>query len=315
MKTKHPIGTRKKHYQDKKRVNIDENVVTPPTKCRRLNSNNSSEVALQGIGNRTPCSKNIVNDMNQLLLEMNAESGPIVTSVWLLSKAIEILQRVHGNRHAVRQSVVNLMNQHVAAEADYAPALAPFGTLPVLYDKDIFKRHPFNTAIPVPLETGRTNMKRAQKRLLDALDTCLQHQMFVLHKVITTGNKAGIGLGLGLLDSRMTDERAMRKMVICIDNLLHTQQVLGGKINDCIGFQKTAFLLISPTAPKEDASVELHEQHDKWLHIIGNLLSLSRGARARMKEMSFYWRDMMGNLMEKNTPLMHETQSVLHCQR
>ena len=100
-----------------------------------------------------------------------------------------------------------------------------------------------NTALPVPLETGRTNMKRAQKRLLDALDTCgtLQHQMVVLHKVMTTGDRAGIGLGLGLLDSHMTDERSMRKMVICIDDILHSDLVFGGSSNNSLDFKKPCF--------------------------------------------------------------------------
>ena len=136
--------------------------------------------------------------------------------------------------------------------------------------------------------------------------------MFVLHKVMTTGNRAGIGLGISLLDSRMTDDRAMRKMVISIDDLLHSDIVLGGTSNDSIGFQKTVFLLISPTAPKDDAADEVHELHDMWLRIIGDLLSLNRGARERMKEMSLYRRDMLGNLTGANMPLMQCTKRNRH---
>ena len=182
MKTKHPIGPKKKHYQDKKRqLQHDENVVTP-NKSRRSNNNVGDVSVLKDKGN-TSGSRNLIHDMNKVLLEMNSELvGSIATAALLLTKAVELLQSVHGNRHAVRQLVFNLINQHVAAQVDVAAIpLTPPQTVPVLYDKDIFQRHQWNTAIPVPLETGRTNMKRSQKRLLDALDTCgtLQHQMFL----------------------------------------------------------------------------------------------------------------------------------------
>ena len=170
------IGPKKKHYKVnppyvKKRVHNDENVVTPPNKSIRCNDGSGAVAALKDRCN-TSGSRNVINDMNKVLLEMNSELGCIATAVLLLTKAVELLQSVHGNRHAVRQLVSNLINQHVAAQVDVAATpVAPPEVVPVLYDKDIFQRHQFNTAVPVPLETGRTNMKRAQKKLLDALDT------------------------------------------------------------------------------------------------------------------------------------------------
>ena len=89
-------------------------MVTPPNKSSRRCSNNKGGdlVALKAIGN-TSGSRNIMNDMNKVLLEMNSELGSIATAVLLLTKAVKLLQLVHGNRHAVRQLVINLINQHV----------------------------------------------------------------------------------------------------------------------------------------------------------------------------------------------------------
>ena len=106
MKTKHPIGPKKKRYQDKKRqLQHDENVVTP-NKSRRSNNNVGDVSVLKDKGN-TSGSRNLIHDMNKVLLEMNSELGSIATAALLLTKAVELLQSVHGNRHAVRQLVTN----------------------------------------------------------------------------------------------------------------------------------------------------------------------------------------------------------------
>ena len=311
MKVKHPIGPKKKHYQDKKRVIVhDENVVTPPNKSRKCNNNNSCS-SVQSVlkDNIKTCSRpntDFIQNLNELVMEMADDSGPMFTAILLLTKAVEVLHSVHDNREAVKELVINIIRQQVAVESQTATPQSPPGTVPVVYDKDIFHYHQLTPGLRVCLETAKSNRKRAKKRLRDALDSCgsLQHQMFLIHKVMSTGDKAGIGLGLGLLDSRITDDRAIRKMVICIDDILHSDLVLGGTSNDSIGFQKTIFLLLSTTAPKQDAADEVHEQHDMWLRIIGNLLLLNRGARERMKEMSIYWHDLLGNLTGQKMPLM-----------
>ena len=81
MKTKHPIGPKKKHYQDKKRqIQHDENVVTPPNKSRRSNKNSGDVAALKDQV-KASGSRNVINDMNRVLLEMNSELGCRITAV------------------------------------------------------------------------------------------------------------------------------------------------------------------------------------------------------------------------------------------
>ena len=86
------MDKKKKHYKEnphyvKKRGVTDENLVTPPTKSRRCTSS-SGKAALKDKGN-TCCSKNIVDDMNIVLVEMTSELGSIATAIWLLTKALD----------------------------------------------------------------------------------------------------------------------------------------------------------------------------------------------------------------------------------
>ena len=139
MKTKHPIGPKKKHYQDKKRLlnqQHDENLVTPPNKSRRCNE--TSDVTALKDKINTPGRRNIINDTNQFLVEVIAELGSIATVVLLLTKDVDLMQSVHGNRHAVKQLLINLINHHIVLDEVTAPPLAPLETVPVSYDKIYF---------------------------------------------------------------------------------------------------------------------------------------------------------------------------------
>ena len=81
-------------------------------------------------------------------METTSEVGSVATAIWPLTKTVELQQVVHGNRHENRQLVANLINQHVEAQVDVAAApLASPQMLPVLYDKDIFQCHLFDTAL------------------------------------------------------------------------------------------------------------------------------------------------------------------------
>jgi hypothetical protein len=82
------------------------------------------------------------------------------------------------------------------------PKQAPKKVTPVNYKHDIFKYHKFiGGGVEVPKETMKTNLKRCKKQIIQALNYCgsEQHQMYMIHKVLTKGARAGIGMGLGVL--------------------------------------------------------------------------------------------------------------------
>jgi hypothetical protein len=134
------------------------------------------------------------------------------------------------------------------------PKKAPKTVIPVSYKRDIFRYHRnVSPAIEVPKETMKTNLRRCKKKITKALDYCgsEQHQMYMIHKVLAKGAKAGIGLGLGLLTSPIRDEAAAKKTILCIDDFLHSEEVrvMGSNTNDSLAFQKTVFLLMAATRP------------------------------------------------------------------
>ena len=89
MKTKHPIGEKKKHYKVnpphvKKRGIVDENVATtPPNKSMRCNNVGAVAVLKDKVNQSS--SRNIINDMSKVLVEMTSELGSIATAIWLLT--------------------------------------------------------------------------------------------------------------------------------------------------------------------------------------------------------------------------------------
>ena len=88
-------------------------------------------------------------------------------------------------------------------EAAPVVAIAPKEVTPVIYRHGIYRYHRYNVKLLMKERTGKTNLYRSIRKLEQALDYCgtLQHQMFVIHRVLTKGPRAGIGLGLGLLES------------------------------------------------------------------------------------------------------------------
>ncbi|MGL5936117.1 MAG: hypothetical protein ACRCZI_10920, partial [Cetobacterium sp.] len=165
----------------------------------------------------------------------------------------------------------------------------------VIYRPDIFKYHQFIPNQTVIKSTMDTNMSRCRKKLREALDDCgsLQHQQFMIHNLLTKGDKAGIGLGLGMMKSPIRDEATAKETILRIDDFLHSERVLGRQTNDSMAFQNTAFLLLGPTAPKDDATEEQTKAHDQALRDFGNLFSLPKTARRRLREMSYVRHDIL----------------------
>ena len=104
----------------------------------------------------------------------------------------------------------------------------------------------------------------------------LEHQLFLLHKVLTEGELAGIGLGLGLLQSPDLGERATKKAMSNIVELLHSKCIFGTHPNDSIAFQKMVFLLVAPTAPCEEAPLHEHRTGTETIDMQAKFFQLSQ---------------------------------------
>ena len=122
--------------------------------------------------------------------------------------------------------------------------------------------------------------------------------MFVIHRVLTKGPRAGIGLGLGLVEGRIAEERAARMTILRIDDMLHSDKLLvnscGTKSNDAMAFLRTAFLLIAPTAPRDDAPAEEHKKHQRCLQEQARLFDVkTRYSQRHLNEMAWVRCDIL----------------------
>ena len=141
-----------------------------------------------------------------------------------------------------------------------APDPIAVGTVvPVRYNARIFDLSPLNPNLP-PLQGshGQVNLHRLKAKLVETLKECgsLEHQLFLLYKVLTEGELAGIGLGLGILQSPDVVEQATKKTVSNIAEFLHSTLVFGLHSNDSIAFQK----------PKKLCFYYWHQQHQVRMH-------------------------------------------------
>ena len=168
---------------------------------------------------------------------------------------------------------------------------------PVPYKPDIFQYSRLNPDIQVECDAAwKSTLQRCQKKLKTALDDCgsEQHQLYLVHRVLTRGIKRGIGLGLGLMTSRIAaDEAAARKTVLWIVDFLHSGHVLGQNTNDALTFQNMAFVLMSHPAPEDNATDEEWDAHDKLMAAQACLFDLSDAAKGRLAEMSRIRHDIM----------------------
>jgi hypothetical protein len=241
--------------------------VTPLSKRRRIlmdATNSTANTSESGTGNSNA---NNCDPISDILGPDKSDS----TVPFVASKIADLLEKVFDKAEDMTQ-VLDIARAEVEdwtpAEddgGDGTPVVGPTGlpvkaakkgVSPVTYNPDIFKSHKHNPAIPVEPNTGSCNQYQCQKTVMAALDFCgsPEHQMFIVHRVLTQESRAGIGLGLGLLKDPNKDAAAMKQTIKSIDDLLHEDdsRVLGSNTNDAaIGFQKTVFVLMAPTAPAE----------------------------------------------------------------
>ena len=111
--------------------------------------------------------------------------------------------------------------------------------------------------------------------------------------MLTDGELVGIGMGLGLLQSPDIVERGTRKTMSNIAEFLRSTYVFGSYTNDSIAFQKTVFLLLSPTAPNDDAAAEEHVIFNDTIKTQAKLFELSKKQKKRLREMATLRRDML----------------------
>ena len=117
--------------------------------------------------------------------------------------------------------------------------------------------------------------------------------MFLLQKVLTEGELAGIGLELGLLQSPDVGQWAMKKTMFNIDELLRSTLVFGLHSNDSIAFQKTVFLLLAPTAPCEEAPIHEHRSCTETIDMQAKFFQLSKMQKKCFREMANLRRDIL----------------------
>ena len=212
-----PHVMRKRRYQDENLATATS-ATTPQPKRSRYGST-ATPTAISPIED----SNSNTNQMKNLLHSMSEEVGPKFTSSFILSNIASILKLAFDD---VEEAIATLVNDHLglvyapatgiavtpggnAAQQSTKSAMAPAPiaqetVVSVSYKPKILKLSPLNPNLP-PLRGshGRVNLLRFKSKLVETLKDCgtLEHQLFLLHKVLTEGELAGIGLGLGLLQN------------------------------------------------------------------------------------------------------------------
>ena len=257
--------------------------------------------------------------MKNLLRDMSEELGPDFTSSYILGNVAQLLKSAFDD---VEGAISTLVNDHLGLV--YAPAMAvavtpggntaqqstnsamapapiaPDTLVPVRYNDRIFKLPLLNPNLPALQGShGRVNLHRLKAKLVETLKECgsLDHQLFLLHKVLTEGELAGIGLGLGLLQSPDVVERATKKTMSYIGELLRSTSVFGSHSNDSIAFQKTVFLLLAPTAPSDDAPAIEHRTFKDTIDTQAKFFELSKKQKKHLREMATLRRDMLNGVL------------------
>ena len=318
------IGDRKKHaqayplYKKRGRPCHQKLLITPPSKSRRCNSGSGLPPALMYMSNTS----NDVNDMKQLLQEMSVDLGHDTTASYVLSNVAALLKLAFGDdEDALCLAIDTLSKEHLGLHSNMSPPpVTPVNgntnqptqvamlsvpkivektVVPVSYNPNIFQLSPLNSNLP-PLRGshGRVNLHRFKAKLVETLKECgsMEHQLFLLHKVLTQGELAGIGLGLGLLRSPDVRERAMNQTMSNIDQLLRSTLVFGSHSNDSIAFQKTVFLLLAPTAPSEDAPANEHVMFKDIIDTQATFFELSKKQKQWLQQMVNIRRNMLNGV-------------------
>ena len=173
--------------------------------------------------------------------------------------------------------------------------------VPLQYDPNIFWFHKENVEQPVVLDTMKTNLQRCKQKLLDALNYCgsLKHQAYMIHKVLTEGEQAPIGLALGIFEHPGLEPRVAQMTLDSIKAMLNSGYVLRSNTNQAITSQTTLFKFIAPAAPPDDCSEETEREHKCKIREQAKILGLTETARKRHLEMSFVRRDILAGKYEK----------------
>ena len=202
-------------YLSKKRGTNVENVTatTPNSKRRRYQSTAAATttaitpVVLDKTNNISD-----VNQMKKLLSDMSEELGGDVTSSFILSNVAQILKLAFVD---AEEAISTLVNDHLglvyapatagavtpvgntsqqSTKSAMAPAsIAPETVFPVRYNPNIFELTPLNPNLPSLWGShGRVNLHRFKAKLVEMLKDCgtVEHQLFLLHKVLTEGELA-----------------------------------------------------------------------------------------------------------------------------
>ncbi|MGL5934522.1 MAG: hypothetical protein ACRCZI_02750, partial [Cetobacterium sp.] len=231
--------------EDSNNENVSSNehngsLITPPPQKRVMRDNTN-------ITNNSSPISSILKDMDS---EVTANVGPQA----LAEKIVELLEFLLSKDEDIQQTL-KLIADQIGETTEYVPPDLPLPKLkakptvaPVTYKADIFQFNTYNPTIEVTNEaTWKSTRYRCQKQLIEALDNCgsLQHQMYLIHRVLTRGNRAAIGAGLGLMESRLIeDEATVKKTVLQIDDFLHSGHILGRNTNDALTFQNMAYVLM-----------------------------------------------------------------------
>ena len=293
--------------------------ITPVPKKSRTTLTDSTNTANNANANANEDSDNGNEEFSDFLKKLDQEFTAELKVEVVAAKVIELLEHVFGDNQEHLEATVKLITDDLEAwtpaDADDEdddgedelfldvdeqverppPVKAPKTVKAVDYKSDIFWYHRLVPNKVVGKETMKSNRKDCRNQLLKALDSCgsQQHQLFMIHRLLTRGTKAGIGLGLGLVTNPIKDEATAKKVIVQIDDFLHSPNVLGRSTNDSLAFQKTVFLAMAPTAPKDDACDEEKEAHRVLLRDIAKLFHLSPTSRKRLGEMANARREII----------------------
>ncbi|MGL5936767.1 MAG: hypothetical protein ACRCZI_14225, partial [Cetobacterium sp.] len=285
-------------------------VTPPPKRCRVLQDTTNTNSPVAANSPTTPDNNNgtAISEALKALAE-GLKKNP--TTRYLMSELPSILELAYETPEDINSKLKFIMDEIAEWEPPEEEVKLPFeaakkDVTPVPYNPDIFKFKKDDPTSPVSCDnTAYCNKYQCTKRLKAALDFCgsEQHQLLLIHQVLTSEGREGIGMGLGLLKNPVEDTDIIKQTATSINEMLHSGLVLGSSTNDAIGFQKTGFVLIAPTAPADDASNESWQHHKKLIDGCASYHGITGSAKKRLKEAAIVRRDILA-AVEDRPPLL-----------
>jgi hypothetical protein len=153
-----------------------------------------------------------------------------------------------------------------------------------LWDNNIWYTWKKDGFTPLQDSAATTAKCDARKKLEKALNFAgtYEHQANILHEVLSSRERSGIGIALGMLPHPDRDTEVGRQMVKNAREMLQDPGCHKVGTNDAMTFRSTGFFLMGPTAPPENAHADVKRLYKLSLDNFAKTFELTKPQKDRL---------------------------------